>query len=533
MLEMINKLLVVINKTNGNLKFILFSLIVSFSISSLFEIVIVKFLEVLLNYKGGAISIFNLLSFDSIIHLIYLFAGVIAFKFILELLLQYWINKFSYLFQFFIKKKLIAKYINLAEDQVATEKKINVILVEVKNLTHMFIRPIIKIIYNSLMITMLIGYLIYVIPGYLFLYFFIFISLSLFLIYKISRIAKKSGARAGVMRELNLMFLADIFNGSFEINYFDFENRFKSKYLQSFKKQIKVELKRDFTANLFKPVVETIVIIAFLSYFLMNLMKNVQVDLAQFGVITFLVLKIIPLLQQFTSSLSNIRFYSKSLNIVYQEVVSSFKMREVETGKLAENIVFSIQNLNFNFDDKSVFRDFSHEFIRGKTYYLKGASGRGKSTLMNLLTGKYSSNSGEIILNDHFTSEDIVYLRQTPHIFDLTLEENIGMFNNIDSNTTHLSSILNLVNLEELHLDASVGTKGTQISGGQRQKINLARLALHPRAIVIIDEAFNSIDKKSRDKIIQNIKNLNPELLIFTSHDEDLSKFADEIIELH
>ena len=531
---MIRKLLVIINLTRKNLKYILGTLIVLFGVSSLFEILIVKLLEILLRHEGNSqLSIFDLIRFNSIFSFIYFFGVVIGLKFLLELLLQYWINKFSYQFQFFIKKKLVAKYITLAEDQISTEKKINVILVEVKNLTHMFIRPVIKIIYNSLMISMLLGYLIYIIPTYLFFYFFIFIGLSLFLIYRISRIAKKSGAAAGILRENNLMFLADIFNGSFEINYFDFENRFQTKYFKRFKNQIQVELKRDFSSNLFKPIVETIVIVAFLSYFLMNLMQNTKIDLAQFGVITFLVLKIIPILQQFTSSLSNIRFYSKSLNIVYQEIIQPIESFSVKSQKLPPSIVFSVKNLNFRFENKQIFNDFSFDFEKGKSYYIKGASGRGKSTLLNILSGRYFPDPNQIILNQDYTQNDIVYLRQSPHIFNLSLQENIQMYNTETCNYT-LDQILKMVELDnEINPQDSVGPKGAQISGGQKQKINLARLGSSPRKIVFIDEAFNSIDKRSRDKVFSNLKKLNLELLLFTSHDEDLSKFADEIIKLN
>ena len=166
-------------------------------------------------------------------------------------------------------------------------------------------------------------------------------------------------------------------------------------------------------------------------------------------------------------------------------------------------------------------------------YYLKGPSGAGKSTLLNLLAERLEPSSGEVSISKSIEPGQILYLRQNPHIFELSLAENISMLNP-DIPKEILQSSLKKSKLEgEVELDVRVGPKGHQISGGQRQKINISRLFTHVRPIILIDEAFNSIDKQNRDIIFQGLLQQKPKLLIYTSHDEDLAKFADQVIDIH
>lgn len=515
---------------------IFFGLVFLFILSSVFDILSVKLLENLLRFDKITEDPYlgNFSVFQEFTPFLILFLSVILMKFIIEMILNYSINKFSYSFQIALKRKLIPFFIEKADDSINTEKKINLLFIEIKNLTHHFIRPLMKLGYNIFMILALILYLITLISWSVFFGFFMAFSMGILLIYWIGRIGKRNGMLAGTLREHNMSFLADILNGSFEINMFDKTNRFRKQFFHNFYQQTSLELKRDFSATIFKPLIE-IFLFSGIAYFIGKQMEhelNASV-LIEFGIIVLIILKIIPLMQQFSSAYSNIRFYSKSLDVVYNLVICIKKDKPVKIKRQVQSPLYKLSQVSFSYHKKEVLSKINLDLKEGMVYYLKGPSGAGKSTLLNLLAERLEPSSGEVSISKSIEPGQILYLRQNPHIFELSLAENISMLNP-DIPKEILQSSLKKSKLEgEVELDVRVGPKGHQISGGQRQKINISRLFTHVRPIILIDEAFNSIDKQNRDIIFQGLLQQKPKLLIYTSHDEDLAKFADQVIDIH
>lgn len=166
-----------------------------------------------------------------------------------------------------------------------------------------------------------------------------------------------------------------------------------------------------------------------------------------------------------------------------------------------------ISHINFAYDnDQNVLTDLSLSIPRGKKVALVGASGGGKSTLIQLLIGMYQPKSGEIRFNGATTEEisfdiirdNIAVVLQQPILFNDTLRHNLTLGEHYDE--TQLWQALQIAQMQDVianlsdGLDTLIGRNGIRLSGGQRQRLAIARMVLSDPRFVILDEATSALD---------------------------------------
>ncbi|EGQ9766738.1 ABC transporter ATP-binding protein [Vibrio alginolyticus] len=166
-----------------------------------------------------------------------------------------------------------------------------------------------------------------------------------------------------------------------------------------------------------------------------------------------------------------------------------------------------VENINFSYNNENkVLDNLSLHMPAGKKVALVGASGGGKSTLIQLLIGVYRQNSGSIRFNDELTEDigfevirdKIAVVLQQPILFNDTLRHNLTLGGNFDE-----MSLWRALEVAQLHdvisqlnhgLDTQVGRNGIRLSGGQRQRLAIARMVLSNPQFVILDEATSALD---------------------------------------
>ncbi|MPM96662.1 Bicarbonate transport ATP-binding protein CmpC [bioreactor metagenome] len=192
--------------------------------------------------------------------------------------------------------------------------------------------------------------------------------------------------------------------------------------------------------------------------------------------------------------------------------------------------MISVKNINKKFNEKVVFKDFDIDFYKNEVNCIIGKSGCGKSTLLNIISG--------IIPNDKENFETIEkygvsYIFQDDRLIDwLTVGENI---------TLVVKKLYNKKKCEELcdkYLDL-VGIKEYKnyypqmLSGGLRQRVNIARAFIYPSKIIIMDEPFKSIDVINKKIIMNNFKEIlerEERTVLFVTHDiEEALLLSDKI----
>ena len=188
-----------------------------------------------------------------------------------------------------------------------------------------------------------------------------------------------------------------------------------------------------------------------------------------------------------------------------------------------------LQKVSFVYErDKCILKNIDILFAKSSKTAIIGRNGSGKTTIINLLTRMYEPTSGEILLGAENISElplpeyrnMVSVVSQQIYLFNDTIRNNICLDKQIDD--TVIEAACKDSGLEdfikEVSLDHVVGQNGAMLSGGQKQKIALARALVHDKPIIIFDEATAMLDPSGRKEVMNVIKKLNKEENITTLH---------------
>ncbi len=217
------------------------------------------------------------------------------------------------------------------------------------------------------------------------------------------------------------------------------------------------------------------------------------------------------------------------------------KAPALPTENLFQSAGVRYEDVSFAFGEKTILSHFNYSFAPGKAYGIIGPSGSGKSTLVRLLMQYYDDYSGQITLDGADIREfpetalykKVKYVEQSPHLFNATLRENITLFHSYPPQ--EVDAVIQKANLTALAAqcgDAPIGDEGNKISGGERQRIALARALLEKPEVIVFDEPTSALDPVNTRIIMELIFSMSGYTRLVITHNRDremLSRF-DEII---
>ena len=249
---------------------------------------------------------------------------------------------------------------------------------------------------------------------------------------------------------------------------------------------------------------------------------------------------IINPLMQIPSSLSK-RLACKPLFIKISEIIQieSDNNLGVEIEEINE---ITVSNLKFMYDDKVILKEINYKFEKNKSYAIVGTSGSGKTTLINLLLRKYNNYSGDIYYNNADLKtisldslfEITSFVEQNVFVFDDSIVNNITMYSNIDEEllkeAINKSALANLI--DEKGPDYRCGENGCNLSGGEKQRISIARALVKKSQLLLLDEATSALDNETSSSITNNLLRINNTTKIMITHrlDEEILNQFDEIV---
>lgn len=183
--------------------------------------------------------------------------------------------------------------------------------------------------------------------------------------------------------------------------------------------------------------------------------------------------------------------------------------------------MLKLDNISLRYEKKLVIDSLSYEFEDKKTTLIMGASGIGKTSLLNIIASTLKPSSGRL-QNSH---KKISYVFQEPRLFEwLTALENVS----IVSNKEKAKDLLTLMGLED-----SFDKYPSELSGGMKQRVSIARALAYEPDLILLDEPFKGLDEKLRRDVADTLfKALKGTTAIIVSHDNEDMKYADTILTL-
>lgn len=236
----------------------------------------------------------------------------------------------------------------------------------------------------------------------------------------------------------------------------------------------------------------------------------------------------------------------KAARGLIDKLADSLSQSSVSEGELVESMgeKISFKDVSFSYDDsdKEVLHDINCEFLPGRSYAIVGGSGSGKSTFLNLLMAANNSYKGEISIGGKdlkTISPDSLYdlmtvIQQNVFIFNSSIKDNVTMFR--DFSDESIEEAVSKAHLQELITergeDYLCGESGKSLSGGEKQRISIARSLLKKSSILLADEVTSALDAKTSHEVINEILELDEMTRIVVTHslEEAVLRRYDEIV---
>jgi len=270
-----------------------------------------------------------------------------------------------------------------------------------------------------------------------------------------------------------------------------------------------------------------------------------------FSVFLYAGFRLMPSIQQIYSSYSQIRYVSPAFKKIYKDI-STLRSNSTSNSETDNNKVFKgshkirLRDVCFNYpgSGKKLLKSINLEIPFGSKVVFVGPSGSGKTTIIDIILGLIEPNSGcleidgqEVNSNNILLWQSLIgYVPQHIYLSDDTIESNIAF--SLESHEIDQDLIIESAKKANLHdfvFDelpekylTNVGERGSKLSGGQIQRIAIARAFYKKPKILVMDEPTSSLDKLTEEKIVKALINLNKDTtLIMVSHNDRLLKNFD------
>ncbi len=461
--------------------------------------------------------------------------GLIIFK---EIAI-YYKNKLVQKYTKEIRQKIIEKPLNdyWATREISNAVYYSTLTIDINILENKFYLPCFSIFEKSLLLFFSCVYVYYINSKVLFI--LLIFAIPLTLIPKtISNKINNYNIEYLEANEAMLNEVEDILNARTVVKEFNVGNHFIVKANKTFEKIIKQLMKLLKIQYLAEAGIDSISFIAFLvtNFYSLYLFSN---QLITFGEVTAIV------------QLSNTIFWPLQVIIEQINLINSTKTQRnkiKEMTKSEENLknevnqnwkTIHVNLMDIKYNEKIIIKNPTFVIKKNDKVLIKGENGSGKSSFLKTIANYLSNNAGYYKI-DGISSSDIsslcTYVEQTPIIFDTTILENICLGEKFSEQK--INKVIENTNLKELiknkGYEYKCGKNGENLSGGERQKIHLARALLRNKDFLLLDESFSSIDSKSRMEITEKIFSNCDLTILCVSHVDELEimKYFNRVIDI-
>ena len=202
--------------------------------------------------------------------------------------------------------------------------------------------------------------------------------------------------------------------------------------------------------------------------------------------------------------------------------------------------MITAKNIKKKYNDQEVLRGIDLKIDKNEFVVILGASGSGKSTLLNILSGLEKSDSGEVVYDNEsisdyserqltkFRKDKIGFVFQQYYLLNnLTVEQNVKVGANLANNKEYVDII------KELGLEDKLSKYPNELSGGEQQRVSIARALAKKPTVLFLDEPTGALDEETGRKILEYLLKLKDKshfTMIMVTHNENISELANKII---
>ncbi|MGF7037276.1 ATP-binding cassette domain-containing protein [Mucilaginibacter lappiensis] len=366
------------------------------------------------------------------------------------------------------------------------------------------------------------------------------------LAYFIRRRSKQVRVHTKLASEKTIQHLQESLSGFVESNIYDKSDFLTNRY-HNYQQQLNNNLATQQTLQgLPSRLVEVFAIFGFFILVVINKWSahGPVVDLLTIGVFMAAAYKIIPGIIKILNSTGQIKTYEFTLNdllTVKEPVVPTSNTPDI----VLPIISIRFDNISFNYKNQEILKGTSFHINEGDLVGISAVSGRGKTTLINLLLGFLTTESGNILFNEKVADtgvrkqywKRIAYVKQQNYFIHDSILKNITLSDD-ESNDEKLAEVITFCGLNTLltgnteGLNKVIRENGKNLSGGQRQRIMLARALYHDFDVLILDEPFGEVDQEAEEAILLQLKQLaaSGKIIMFITHNSASLTYCNKLI---
>lgn len=482
---------------------------------------------------------------------------VYFFRFLFLIFLNYYKNLFSYNLSLNIKKNLIDKYLSQKYSYFFNENSsrlIKNIVVEISHFSGNAVDRLFYIFIDTFVISTVFVSLIFYEPiiSLTIAFFLCLVALILNSIAK-GRISKWGNLRFNLDRDV-MKLLLETFKSVREIKIYNKKNFFVKNIIKKFSPLGYVSVKQQTLNGIIKQTYETVTLYAFciLVLFLLSQNYSEQEIITTVGIFSIAAFRLLPLFSRFLLGIQELKYYLPSINHLYdefEELNKNIKLSNIFKKTKNLNIKNNLEFKNVSFayvKDKNVLDNITLKINKNDKIGIFGKSGSGKSTFIDMVFGLITPNRGSIYIDDkkldmnnEITNYKLGYVSQNSYLLDDTVKKNVAFGeNNEEIDLELVLKSLQAVQMKEWldgtnnGLESIIGENGKMISGGERQRIGIARTLYFNTEFILLDEPTSALDEETTKKILQVLDTLKNKTMIIISHQKNNLSFCNKIYEM-
>ncbi len=553
---------------NFNEKIIIFIFIFLLSINALLELIaissLIPFTSILLDQdlktEIRLLRFFDYQEYFSqdniLVQMGFIVLLIFLFKNIYSLVLNYITQKFIYKKYRLLASKIFEKYLytnyenHLSLNSSVIQRNINT---EVFWLVANILIPMIMIITEVIVVLVLISSIFLINPYETFV---IIIPIAI-VFFAFSKILNRKVKKLGKISQNYFAEMIKSVNQSLGGIKVTKVNQKENYFLESFNQSILVYSNN---ASILKIVAQwpryfseilIVTLIVIIPIYLITFDNNFSEKLPFVAFYAMAGIRIMPSINRIMSSYTNIKYYSASLDVVHKELFNNYDTQIIKRNVKKYNFInqISFKEVEFIYQTSKniTLKELNFNIAKKQTTAFIGLSGSGKTTIVDLICNLLKPTKGKILIDNNDINsigiswqKSIGYVTQNTFLIDDTIKNNIifGSQNEFDQiqfdKAIQFSNLDNYLITLKNGVETIVGENGIKISGGEKQRITIARAIYSDPDIIIFDESTSALDDVNQSEILKYIEKIsNFKTVIIIAHKKETIQMCDQVIHIN